>query len=206
VHNIASSTLIENLWEAATSPKVSPHRDTTLQISNKLLDQGWLPLVDISDLIWSLDGRLNLIVSEIASALQIQTRALYPRPRAGQKTVYGQPAMSAADAANLLIDLERLGFDCDPTVLTEKLRPTLKRVQQLNDAELQIYWFPKNRHKSVPLILVEDPKNIGSFAKKLQTEGGYKVEIWRNSSGKATMFQAFAPRHRPDHGSNLWAA
>lgn len=206
MHNIAKSELIERIWQALNSPRVPIHPHSGTQLARRILQQDWADLCDVSDLVWAFDGRLNLQAGEFARAFNIPTRPLFPKPQRSTRTLIGLPTMTAADAACVLINLERLGFDIDPTILTNPLGERLKKLKRVNDAELNIVWFDRERHKNAPINLVANPTSIGHRDKEFKTEKKYRVEIWRDNSGKATMLQAFAPKHRRGQGSWLTAA
>jgi len=172
--------------------------DTQRQLTTRCLEQGWLDVEDVSDLLWAIDGRFNIQISKLAAALDIPTRPIYPRPKHTSESCLGFNSMSSADVASLLINLERLGLGLDPSFLVTPLAQKIKKAKVLNDSELSVFWYKKQHRKMTPPVLVVDPKSIGSMETEIKTNDGFVVELWRDKGETATMIQSFAPKYKPD--------
>lgn len=206
-----NSDLIEEVWRALNASNIPPRLTTIAQLSKRMVEQGWADICDIQDVLWAMDGRFaDRHAGELARAFGVPLRPIYQRPTNRVRTCFGMQSMATTDVANFLIMIERLGFEIDPSALVTTLAERLKKVSHFNDAELSIHWYQKNRHKQSPLTLVVNEKSIGEKHRELRTRSNYRVEIWRNSVGTATMLQSFAPsfraRRKNSAGAWSWAA
>jgi hypothetical protein len=92
--------------------------------------------------------------------------------------------------------MERLGFEIDPSLLVTLVSRQLKMRSHLNDAELSIFWYQRERHKKCPVVLVADPSSIGIKVDEIKTRANYRVELWAAADGRPAMLQSFAPKYR----------
>lgn len=111
----------------------------------------------------------------------------------------GSQAFQLADAASLLILIERLGFDVDPRTLVAAVRARIAKDPTLDGAELRCYWYEQQRDKDAPLELVAADRNghdADELFEKFRTPRGYRAELWRTGGGKALSLIVQAPRFR----------
>jgi hypothetical protein len=103
---------------------------------------------------------------------------------------------------------ERLDYETEATVLVDVLRPALLNRTRLTDAELTVYWYPRERHRCVPIIL-ETVANIGddrSDCRTLETQRGHRITLGTGGHPKHTSMAqgnptAMAPDPTPTPGS-----
>jgi hypothetical protein len=133
-------------------------------------------------------------------------RPIYRRPPYRVKECFGLQSLATIDVAVLLIQMERLGFEIDPITLAEPIAERLKKNSHLNDAELTVFWYQRERNKNAPVTLVVDPKTIGDKAAEIRTRTNYRVELWKGPDGRPTMLQSFAPKYRASRKPWRWAA
>lgn len=110
----------------------------------------------------------------------------------------GGDRIAVADFADVLMQVERLGFDTNPEMLCEALRPSLQGKAYLTGAEVSVYWHDRERHRCEPVVLGTGPNLVcGRDVTTLQTVTGYRVDLYRGSDGRPTDLVATAPHWRP---------
>ena len=144
---------------------------------------GWMYRTDIEDLFLALDPRLftygTINIERWLTLSGLRWTSVSSRPRARSTGVVCLDALSAAEIAELLILLERCGFNTNPKPLADLLLPEISSKPILTSAELSVFWFTRNRHKNAPLSLGVDESWIGTRPIKfIKLSTGYKVEVW----------------------------
>ncbi len=164
--------------------------------------EGWASLADAEDLLYLSDHRVDglrgtMPVRAWCEALKIPLRTVYYRPGKKTRTVLGSEHLGAAEAAFLLIEIERLGYAVDPLPLVRAIRPSIEAKEKITDCELTVLWYESRRHKMASRSLTIDgawPK-LGKI-EKLKTETGYKIETWLDESGSPVRLEVNAPKYR----------
>ncbi|MGM4922756.1 hypothetical protein AB8A31_07600 [Tardiphaga sp. 804_B3_N1_9] len=154
---------------------------------------------DIEDIFYLYDARLdgNVDIKKLCAVFELPWRRIYYLPKARSSSVSGFHALAAADVAELLIQLERLGFALDPMPLVEALMPSIKSLRRITEAQLSILWFAKNRHKMAPQALeVEGRATFATKIERLRMSSGYKAELWWGDAGEPLLLSVDAPRFR----------
>jgi hypothetical protein len=194
---LASTGLIAEVWRALKSPIVPCRTSVAAKLADKFLDQNWADIGDIQDMVWALEGRFaDQQIGNLIRALNIPMRPIYQRPPHTQHQCIGVQSLTVADVAWLLILLERLGFELDPTILVVPLARRLKKSKHLNDAELSILWYERERLRNAPVELFTHPTAIGSQSEELTTRAKYRLELWKDPNGVPMTLQSFAPKYR----------
>lgn len=166
----------------------------------KAVRDGWLDLTEIADLLEDIDYRLSrmhvgVTVEEWCEAFKIPVRWVYPRPRKSATTC-GRKHLGAAELADLLISLERIGYALDATPLVNALLPLICKKDEITDSELAVFDFEARRHKMDSLTFeATDFPGISKFEKR-RTPGGHKLEAWLDADGKAFHLTIGAPKYR----------
>lgn len=163
--------------------------------------EGWVSFADIEDVICETDPRLyGLEMNGLAEAFEIPVRSFFSRPKAGEKEVYGSSGFELSDAAALLISLRRFGFSVDPQPLVDLALPQLKKKPTLNEAELLVYWFRKERDRFSGFTVQandERPRELRTI--EFVTETGHRIEIVFNQSDHPWLLTVLPPKRSKRH-------
>jgi hypothetical protein len=193
--NIMDAELLGEIWRALKAPNVSRQSRTITELASKILKQGRADIYDVQDLVWAMDGRFaDSRIGDVVRAFNIPTTGMYSRPKTGQDEVIGSMSLAMADVAWLLIQMERIGFDIDPTVLVDPILQNIKKHSHLTDGELLIFWYHKQRRKHAPITLVANPEGIGQKVDEIRTVTNYRVELWKNPEDRVSMLGIFPAR------------
>lgn len=189
---------VEAFWRALEKPDMGLRPDKAAEIGRAAAGTGWIAHLEIEAAILTLDARLGEIrVSRLLDAFGIRGQWVCSRPRPRGTFVLGVERIAAADAAHLLILLERLGFDVDPTPFCAPLLPALKARAYLTAAELAVFWHDRERHRAEPLeISAEIHPAWGKPDRTLRTAAGYRVEMLRGDDDRPSALRVTAPGRR----------
>lgn len=157
---------------------------------------GWVSFADIEDIICETDPRLYGVNTKgLAEALEIPVRSFFPRPRSTEKNVFGYSGFEIADAAALLIAMRRFGFSIDPQPLVDLSRPALKKKINLNEAELTVFWFQKERDRFAGFTIGADDKPPRDLRQiEFVTETGHRVELCVNQDENPWLLSVLPPK------------
>ena len=125
----------------------------------------------------------------------IPVRYMFDRPRA-RAMALGFSGMTVADFAMLLVELERTGYRIDPTVLTTPLRAQVTRTPRLTEAELQVLWFDKERHKLPSKTFRCREAGAGKPTHEIELDTGYVVDVDRDQEGAPCSLHVAHPRRK----------
>jgi len=142
------------------------------------------------------DLRHELDIERLAEALGYRWTNTLRRPRLRSNGVIYSRSMRAAEVAAFLIDLERLGFAFDPQPLIDALRPGVMKSTTITDAELEIFWAPRTRHKAEITLKVEDGNySFGEYREGKFTNGYRFIALFRKD-GSIHSLNVRGSRHR----------
>lgn len=169
-------------------------------ILRRTADEGFLPDWRLEDYLHAADPRLigpfsGMDVPALAVAAKLHPINTTPRPRARSNAVVFSTGWSAEDAASLLILLQDLGFQVDPTPLVTTLRDRLPRRGLITEVQLDILWYERTRGKQVVRLSVA-PEIPHRETRAFVTPRGYKVEVWTAGDGRPTHIEVRGPKHR----------
>lgn len=202
IHAEALATIWAELnkpWRPGHAGRLTCHRC--------VLESGWAGSVDIQDMLWELDDRADAAYRQEAFAFLFAPHNLhfvsrYRGPFMRAKEVYGHKALRAPDAAEFIMQVERLGFSVDADLLVEALRPGLLRGRYATNSELSILWYKRQRHRSVPLVAyVENSR--ATEAKTLRTHSGYRATALLDGAQPVAL-RVDAPRCRQGFRLDRW--
>ena len=199
---IFDSETLQFLWSALRETASAPNQHQAERLSKRIIKKGWAFKSDVEDLLYSLDSRLDysrLDVKIFSQMLEIHWEPVSFRPNAKSKYISELDAIRAEDAALLLIILERVGFQVEPAILVDSLLPRFKsRTKQiLNNAELEIMWFRKMRHKCGTIILKTDNKtDTDKEIDIFKTLGKYKISVRGAEVDKPEQIEILSPKFR----------
>lgn len=201
-YHIDQQTL-EFLWEALNQKEsLRPRFYLAINRFKKIKDKGWAFKSDLEDLVDCLDWRLathRFSVRKFSEAFGIHWEPVCFRPKAVSRGVVEYDAIRVEDTALLLILLERVGFDTEPSEFVNLLLPGIKSRKKalFNNAELEIFWFMKTRHKNPNTRLISnnftgDYEELGV----LKTRGGYIITLQGDEHGAPMCLEIKSPKFR----------
>lgn len=171
------------------------------RILNQIADRGWAHLGTIEDALMAMDHRLKAYgagdVKLLAKMLSLPWRVVADRPRRSSAEVALFSAMSATDVAQLLIQIEAMGFTVDPEPLVSRLKFAIETSPVLTDSELSILWHNKTRHRTAPLSI--RPTSLsGAYPDtgRLKLGNNYRAQWWLDEAGNVALLTINAPKHR----------
>lgn len=177
------SEILKLVWSILRKPESLPNLPSLQKLTKLLIKKGWAFNSDVEDLLYFHDNKLgnyNLEIKEFSSLFGIHWEPVFFRPKARSKSVSEFDAIRCEDVALLLILMQRIGFQTDPSFFVDQLLPGIKskKKELLNNAELEILWYNMTKHKFGPLILKNDKdwkklKELDSF----KTSKGYKIIV-----------------------------
>lgn len=141
---IMDQELLSSIWERLNRP---PPRWRNVagatKITTDIARSGRCRRVDLEDMLEAFDGRLyDLDVWALADYLDAPRRTVFPKPRSMTAANMGSEAITAADAAGILIFLEQIGFEVEPSILVDTVLPRLENKANLTGCELDILRYP----------------------------------------------------------------
>jgi hypothetical protein len=197
---LVDHALISALWDALNAPP--PNNHIPNMAIKSIVKTGWAAGYQVGDVLEAMDRRVSDrldsdALQKLSTALALPWRQVYSRPSARSTLATGSIMIAATDLAKLLINLEKLGFAIDPLPLVEALRPAFVKKTYLNESELAVFWFKRERHKSPPIDLIsavaEDRDSTKLTIKRSTT--GYTAAYRANKNGAISLI-VDPPRHR----------
>lgn len=198
----ASAEHLAALIEALKRPP--PTRiavDAAIRHMHAIATQGWVTSTQIEDLLLMMDRRLDPYRAgapeHLASTFHLPWRNVSGRPARRASGVMFTDAMTAADAAQLLIHLEACGFAVDPAPLVDALTPGLRTQPMLTDSELSVFWYGRQRHRGPPLSITGPEGPLPALIEaEINTPNRYRVEVWTDLDANPVQLTVHAPRYR----------
>ncbi|MEG3791259.1 hypothetical protein V1318_14105 [Lysobacter sp. CCNWLW3] len=168
----------------------------------RVLTEGWIYRADAEDLLLALDHRLSSHGAgdavALASLFELPFYSVGTVPKVRANSVAMFDALGAADLAQLLIQLERLGFSTDPSTLVDGLLPAIRGKSLITSAELDILWFNRRRWKGAPAVVVaRDERYKPRVGRKTWVSAtGYKTELWFDQDDNPIELVVRGPKYR----------
>lgn len=197
-----TSEILNILWNSLNEKPKYLDNNRNNKIFDKIYNQGWVTICDVEDIFYLLDRRLDnrlLSVESLCELFGIIIETIYFKPTPKSNEVMGFSAIRHESLIQLLITLERFGFETDASFLVDKILPSLKVKSKkvLSTSELDIFWFNKLQHKSCPVSLsLSNWYEYQYIEKKIVTYEGYKIQAKIDSSDKVIHIEVKAPRFR----------
>ena len=186
-----------------------PHRTARTSSATRLIDQtarcGWMYRSDVEDLLIALDPRLAefgaIDVDRWVKLFGLRWSSVCTRPKAKSTGAVGFEALRGVEVAELLVQMERFGFQTNPKPLVDLLLPQVSTYPMLADTELTVFWFERMRHKCGPISLAAAGSLVGMLPiQRFKLGNGYKVEVWGKGDDAVDglVITASKFRHRPE--------
>lgn len=167
----------------------------------RIARDGWAHDWIVEDLLMMADRRLSQYntgfrVEALSEMLRLPLRSICHRPGARSNSVSFATAWEAEDAAALLVFLEMLSFNVDPSPLINALLPTLPKKGEITESQLEILWYTKRRAKSEVTVERQDVSGSLRGHECHTLVGGYKLVALIDMQGDPVSLTFTGPRHR----------
>ncbi|AFE07184.1 hypothetical protein COCOR_06869 [Corallococcus coralloides DSM 2259] len=195
-----SGGLLNQLWNAhKLSREYASSAAATKRRVAAMFDAEWVHRFELDDLVSDMDSRLvhyGVNSFDLARALELPVRTAFAAPRhKTQENFSGSQMLHAHDVAGLLIWLEELGFDVDPSELVARVKQQLKGKRYLTDPEISVHLYEKQRSRSEARL---DAPGAGAPVRSetSTTPHGYRMEALLDSEGKCVSLHVKGARWR----------
>lgn len=203
MQKIVTTEILETLWEVLNKPVKSTNPKTIKKLFDEVIDSGWASLSDVEDILEALDWRLynNILkIEKLCKIFDIHIQTAYYKPSKLSVEVMGQKSLRTEELAHILILLEQMGFNTDPSYLTNYLLPKLSKEKKvfLSGSELKVFLFSKFRHKNSPIEFCSDENwwREENKTKSFKTLHGYKVSAITNDKDHIICLEIRSPKFR----------
>ena len=149
-----NSEILNFIWSILRQPESSPNLSGLLNLTKHIIKKGWALNSDVEDLLYFHDNRLgnyNLDVKEFSTLIGIHWEPVRYRPKAKSKSVSEFDAIRCEDVALLLILMQRIGFQTDPSFFVDQLLPGI-RSRKRNYSAMQNWKFYGTRLQKTNLV------------------------------------------------------
>lgn len=202
--NRVSCETIGHIWNALVDSKqvtISPQRQRLANVTiSEIARRGWASECDIDDyLCYVLPPRAHQMdIREIAALIDVRKVRVSHRPK---KPSPGQLALLhdgylAVDVAQILIMLEQLGLEVDPSSLTSLISLESVSSEYVTGSELGVIDYGVMRHKWPPVLLRAPGDAIPVKKHVARTRAGYKAELWTDADSQPVSLEVRAPKYR----------
>ncbi len=199
---IIDKQTLDSIWAALQAPVDHSKYDRAIRHFISIVKKGWVFHSDLEDLIYWLDSRLmhnGFDLTKFSKSVNIHWERVCYRPSAKSNSVMVNEALRPEEAVLLLIILEQVGFETNPTYFVDLLLPSIKsrKKKLFSNAELELFWFQKTRHKGDPILLkLEDSSVYVKELQSIKTCGNYVVKLIGDEAGNVSMLKIAAPKFR----------
>ena len=187
MNHTGSNNLISALHDALRLParnrKCDSHR-----AAGEFAAHGWVFLSELIDEIEMHDRRFYAVgelIEDLCQAFELPIRWVMFRPRSHLSDSLLRQAMSAVDAAALVVNIERLGFQVEPVPFVEAVSPEISRLGRLSNAEFEVTFFEKTRHRQLTRLATGRLPHSGQKS-RFRTDAGYLVDF-EEGNGHASL-------------------
>lgn len=139
---ISSETLTKLCAILTEERRPASSRTELTRFERELLSLGVATNLDLCDFLITTEARawssIEHFVEELFDEFAIPQLYLYRRPEDPRDEVSNRPGLSAIDITALLIGLESLGLQVDPSRLVQRLSPALKAKSVLTNSEFEV--------------------------------------------------------------------
>ena len=195
-----NTELLARIWAAISSRSPASLVEASLRRWEKAVQSGWLRLYELSDLLSDLDSRLDahgIDASEIVGILKLPIVYVGTRPESRYDALSGANALAVADAAAVLIFVERLGFNVDAEVFCLPLRGKISQSTDVTESEFCVLFHHRWQHRMLPFDLATNACPDGEEAEPLLLSSGYRATLVLDEHGHPQRLTVMAPKYRP---------
>lgn len=200
-HTVLTKPELAAIWQALNRPGRQGKAGSS-ELVAKIHREKWASSTDVTDLLYLMDDRLEEIrhqldVDRWCALFDIPQQTAYTRPRNRKGSAYGHHSLTAAGVADLLIQLQRLGFRVEPHELVNLEMPRIEHEIQVSSAELTVYTYPVSEHKMPPIVLpTENYWRVTTRRRYFKTDTGYKLNVSLDDMGEPVHLDIKAPQYR----------
>lgn len=184
---------------SSANPRLGSCRTEAAKILKAGARDGWIGIIEAETVLMASGfGIPTGNLRETLKLFGVAPQSVFRRPGSRVTGLTGGDRVAVADFAEVLMRVERLGFDTASAMLCEALRPSLRAKTFLTNAEVSVYWHDRERHRCEPVMIGTGPNLVsGRDVTTLRTATGYRVDLYQGSDGQPTDLVATAPRWRP---------
>jgi hypothetical protein len=200
---IIDTETIGYLFEALqTAPRRHPRSAWAEKEFHEAVNRGYVLWSSVEDMLIAMDSRLDsghFRVSNLYEPLEIRFEQVHFRPRAISSGVMTFDALRPEYFVQLLIHLERMGFQIDAQRYVEIMLPTiLPRSKKIfNSAELEIFWYKRTRLKQADIIFyTEKDKLYQEYSEPVKLKSGFKLSLGKEQEPQPYSLRIRAPKYR----------
>ena len=156
--------------------------------AEKVAADGWVLLTDLSDAMESQDPRMYSLDRYIELACEIfelPLRFSMSKPRNRHSDEVLHKGVGVVDAASLMVQFEKLGFNVNPSALVELLQPKLAAQNRFSLAEFEVMFHGRNVDRG-EIVLATQPSPIFGDSKKFVSDSGYRID-WLSRDSHASL-------------------
>lgn len=195
-----SASILNQLWDTLRQPDCFRRDERTAKI-NAIANDGWATNLLMQDVLEAMDRRLTHLtdswLGEVLKSSGLQTRGISLRPKYWNDRPMAYEGLSSADFANLMIYMERLGFNINPLPLIKLILPTISDRSYVSEEECRLLFYEKRRHRYQPLILSARDVEIFGLKKSVEKlNNGYRLEYTENSNNEVLWLEVKSPKYR----------
>jgi len=187
--------MLFNLLESVNCVRVKVEPDL---IADRICRNRWTFRWELEDLLICGDSRFqHLDLDELANVFDLPLRWVYSVPRFETTEPLGSRGIAAIDAAALCIHLEALGFDTQPRVLVDRLKPLIGANTKVSDSELMVLRYDRERLRSIRRLQAGTVDCKGQLTtRRMKGPEGRMIELTR-IDGVAHRLTVKGPKYRP---------
>jgi hypothetical protein len=167
----------------------------------RILRDGWITRTSLGDFIYEADRRFGfseLRADDFAAWLGLGLRPAFAPPASRFDDWSAEVGLCAADAAAVLIFLERLGVTIDPSPLCAQLRPQIASKPLITVSERAVLFHHQERKRGPPVTISAEIADWQGFQTQvLPLAAGYRGELATNVQAAPLWITVKAPLHRP---------
>lgn len=192
---------LDALWETVNRENRDHISSGYQSILETIVNEGWMYEHQLEDICYASDPRLvhyrsRLDLVQLSKSLGYHWFYITRKPLARSNNTMLNRALSAADCASFLIDLENIGFGIDPSFIVAVLETTIKKQKIITDSELRILWFKKCRYKrEISFNSDEKFRELGKIS-TLKLRNGFKADLITQKDGATHSLSIRGPKYR----------
>ena len=187
------------LWERLQKPIRGRLAASANSDAKKIARKRWIHAYEIEDFLSDFDDRLyGLDFIKFSKSCGLGAEVIWSVPSRKSNSFSGSDMFGTADFCAVLILLERIGFDVDPTKVVEEILHDIQNLTEMTGSELSAWTWPKQRHKMCPVMLVLDDSDYRRHGavRSLTTSRGYKILASIGADGRVGLLECQAPKYR----------
>ena len=191
---------IKTILRSLQMPPDDPQTGHAEHLYHRILEKRHASRLDVEDIFYCACRQLSSIDMEITverwcKILSIPTRNYGELPRNFEDGASLHLGLDPVDLAEMMILLEGIGYSIDPRPMIVQLTPSLASHPYVNESEIGVLWYERERHKSYPIQLScgqDSARNTDRYT-AFQTRTGFTVDVQWNEGDAPVELTVTAP-------------